>query len=87
MRVVVTGAHGKVGRAAVKALAEAGHEVTATDLTRPVLVAELFVSRWLRLSAECRVLPVWGKASGGRRPICPHGLGVGHILKRTDSAT
>ncbi|MGW4794731.1 NAD-dependent epimerase/dehydratase family protein [Nonomuraea sp. NPDC004297] len=36
MRVVVTGAHGKVGRAAVRALAAAGHEVTATDLTRPV---------------------------------------------------
>ncbi|MEO3869270.1 NAD(P)-dependent oxidoreductase [Nonomuraea sp. B12E4] len=36
MRVVVTGAHGKVGRAAVKALAAAGHEVTAVDLTRPV---------------------------------------------------
>jgi nucleoside-diphosphate-sugar epimerase len=34
--VVVTGAHGKVGRAAVKALMEAGHEVTAVDLTRPV---------------------------------------------------
>ncbi|MGI5269464.1 NAD-dependent epimerase/dehydratase family protein [Nonomuraea sp. CA-218870] len=36
MRVVVTGAHGKVGRAAVRALLAAGHEVTAVDLTRPV---------------------------------------------------
>ncbi|MBB6548271.1 NAD-dependent epimerase/dehydratase family protein [Nonomuraea rubra] len=36
MRVVVTGAHGKVGRAAVSALLAAGHEVTASDLTRPV---------------------------------------------------
>src|SRR5690606_21062338 len=36
MRVVVTGAHGKVGRAAVQALTRAGHEVTAVDLTRPV---------------------------------------------------
>ncbi|MFF0769064.1 NAD-dependent epimerase/dehydratase family protein [Nonomuraea wenchangensis] len=36
MRVVVTGAHGKVGRAAVQALLAAGHEVTASDVTRPV---------------------------------------------------
>ncbi|MEU7739112.1 NAD(P)-dependent oxidoreductase [Nonomuraea sp. NPDC049158] len=36
MHVVVTGAHGKVGRAATQALLDAGHEVTAVDLTRPV---------------------------------------------------
>ncbi|MFD1540653.1 NAD-dependent epimerase/dehydratase family protein [Nonomuraea guangzhouensis] len=36
MHVVVTGAHGKVGRAATQALLEAGHEVTAVDLTRPI---------------------------------------------------
>ncbi|MGN9842424.1 NAD-dependent epimerase/dehydratase family protein [Nonomuraea sp. H19] len=36
MRVVVTGAHGKVGRAAVRALAAAGHEVTEVDVTRPI---------------------------------------------------
>src|SRR5262245_22101065 len=35
MRVLVTGAHGKVGRALVPALMRAGHEVRATDLTRP----------------------------------------------------
>ena len=35
MKVVVTGAHGKVGRAAVQSLLEAGHDVLATDLTRP----------------------------------------------------
>ncbi|MEV1240274.1 NAD-dependent epimerase/dehydratase family protein [Nonomuraea sp. NPDC050022] len=35
MHVVVTGAHGKVGRAATQALLDAGHEVTAVDLTRP----------------------------------------------------
>ncbi|SDK84031.1 Nucleoside-diphosphate-sugar epimerase, partial [Cryobacterium psychrotolerans] len=30
-----TGAHGKVGRAATQALLDAGHDVLATDLTRP----------------------------------------------------
>ena len=32
MRVLVTGARGKVGRAAVEALAGAGHDVVATDI-------------------------------------------------------
>ena len=35
VKVVVTGAHGKVGRAATQALLDAGHDVLATDLTRP----------------------------------------------------
>lgn len=35
MRVLVTGAHGKVGSHAVTALLAAGHEVTATDLHPP----------------------------------------------------
>jgi UDP-glucose 4-epimerase len=36
MRVLVTGARGKVGRAAVTALMGAGHDVRATDLFPPV---------------------------------------------------
>jgi nucleoside-diphosphate-sugar epimerase len=36
MKVLVTGARGKVGAAATRALVEAGHEVTATDLARGV---------------------------------------------------
>jgi nucleoside-diphosphate-sugar epimerase len=40
MKVVITGAHGKVGRAATQALLDAGHDVVATDLTRPRFDAE-----------------------------------------------
>src|SRR5256885_15096744 len=35
MRVLVTGARGKVGRAAVTALQRAGHDAVATDLAAP----------------------------------------------------
>jgi nucleoside-diphosphate-sugar epimerase len=35
MKVVITGARGKVGRAATQALLDAGHDVLATDLERP----------------------------------------------------
>jgi len=36
MRILVTGAHGKVGAAAIAELIEAGHHVTGTDLAAPV---------------------------------------------------
>jgi nucleoside-diphosphate-sugar epimerase len=40
MRILVTGASGKVGRAAVDAVLEAGHDVTASDLGAPVFERE-----------------------------------------------
>ena len=40
MRILVTGAGGKVGSATVAALADAGHDVSATDLSRPRFEAD-----------------------------------------------
>ncbi len=40
MRILVTGARGKVGSATVAALADAGHDVSATDMGRPVFEAD-----------------------------------------------
>ena len=40
MRILVTGARGKVGSATVAALADAGHDVSATDLSRPRFEAD-----------------------------------------------
>ena len=39
MRILITGARGKVGSATVSALHDAGHEVTALDITPPVFEA------------------------------------------------
>jgi UDP-glucose 4-epimerase len=41
MQVVVTGARGKVGRAAARALTDAGHQVVAVDLRPPAFEASL----------------------------------------------
>src|SRR5215213_9486894 len=40
MRILVTGARGKVGAATVAALADAGHDVTASDIGRPRFEAD-----------------------------------------------
>jgi UDP-glucose 4-epimerase len=40
MRILVTGARGKVGAATVAALVDAGHAVTATDVGRPAFEAD-----------------------------------------------
>lgn len=41
MHILVTGARGKVGRAAISALVTAGHDVVGTDLGRPVYELQL----------------------------------------------
>ena len=43
MRVLVTGSRGKVGRATVQALVDAGHDVLGVDLVRPVFDAGVVV--------------------------------------------
>jgi UDP-glucose 4-epimerase len=43
MKVVVTGSRGKVGRAAVQALVDAGHDVLGVDLVRPVFDAGVVI--------------------------------------------
>jgi len=40
VKVVITGARGKVGRVATQALLDAGHDVLATDMTRPSFESE-----------------------------------------------
>src|SRR2546429_9754917 len=71
MRVLVTGARGKVGRAAVAALQRAGHDTVATDLgdpdfdtpppgTAPYVKADL--------TDAGQVYPLVGGASAGEGP-------------------
>ena len=48
MRILVTGARGKVGAATVAALADAGHDVTATDLGAPLREARRDAVPYLR---------------------------------------
>ena len=48
MRILVTGARGKVGAAAVAALHDAGHDVTATDLERPLYEAQRGTVRYVQ---------------------------------------
>ncbi len=47
-RVLVTGARGKIGTATVAALAEAGHDVIATDLGRPTYDADGSRTRFIQ---------------------------------------
>ena len=48
MRILVTGARGKVGAATVAVLYEAGHELTATDLHRPLYEAQRGAVRYVQ---------------------------------------
>ncbi len=71
MRVLVTGARGKVGRATVPVLCRAGHDVTATDRAEPDFGAPPGPVPYVRadLTDAGQVYPLIGGASVGEGPL------------------